>query len=409
MNNVKRFFSNFKSKIAQFFLNKKKRTYFILFASILTTISACVLITAICSINYPDYIYIKDEEDLNKLREKPNGDFIFTKQNLNITQNWVPIGTESVPFTGSILGNDCTISFSLEDFIFAESENYNYFGFIGFNEGSIKGLNFYVHNTNLVVSNEKESVFGCISAFNSGSISTCSVIQASGNVNISSNKSIYAGSIAGMGSNNFVKLSSSLRLNISTSSSAVVGGVVGMVDKKTTLWESTAINLITANDIHNFLGGGLIGSASQNAIVNITNCVSRNTFLPSSGTSGLIGGVIGKSSSSNFIIENIYSNCNITNYPGIKCSNFVCEGKYEIRNCISNPTFIHDDSECGFGSFAFEEMTETSFEYCFYTRTFNYSFDFYGEYSALDKISLNKMNWDTKLWRKNTDGGFELI
>lgn len=408
MSKIKSFFRKTKQAIKSFFSDNKKRTYFIIGSCFAFSVILTVSITTICAINYPDYIYIEDEEDLEKIRNNLSGDFIFTKQNINITNDWVPIGTKETPFTGTILGNDCTISFSKKDFSFVSNEGQDYFGFIGYNEGTIKGLKLYLHEMNLT-SNNDETIFGCVSAFNKGSISTCTVVQASGKINIDAKNDLIVGGVCGIGSHNFVKLNCAARFALDSDTKVVASGIVGFVDNDADMWESRTTSQITISNSLESITGGLIGSTSAESKFSITNSSSRMTYSNESNSAGINGGVVGISNSGKSKIKNVYSNCNITNYIDVKSSNFIGEGDFEVLNCISNPNFINDLNTTDFGSYTYRHLDNVSFENCYYTKTYNNSFDYYGEYSSLDKLSLEKMKWDNKIWRKNSDGGFELI
>ena len=409
MNKIKRVFLNFKKIVFDFFSDRKKRNVLILSASFLTTLSICVLMATLCAINYPDYIYIENEDDLEKIRENLNGDFIFAKQNINIEKEWIPIGTKEQPFTGTILGNDCTISFSTENFNFMENDNYNYFGFFGNNSGTIKNLQFYIHEMNLESPNNKETVFGCVSAFNSGSISHCTIIQASGTINITSSGQMNVGAFCGIGSHNFVRLKSSANFILSSDDKIIAGGIVGSLNSKTNMWESQTTGRTTIKESTRLISGGMFGVANEDSSFVISNCSSRNTFVAFGESIGQFGGVGGKNLSYNSEIKNVYSNCNITNYPNTKNSNFICDGNITVENSVSNPNFANCSHEFVYGSFTFQLFDNVSFKNCFFTKTTVGSFDGYGEYSSLDALTLEKLKWDSKIWRKNVDGSFSLI
>ena len=401
----------FKTNAKSFLENNQVRKILIFSLSLVTAISIITLVTTICVAKYPDYIYIENEDDLEKIRDHLDGDFVFTKQNINIEKEWRPIGSKEKPFTGTILGNNCTISFSRTNFNFlqTEDESINYFGFFGGNSGTIKNLQFYLHDMNLEAPNTNDCIFGCVSAYNSGSISNCTIIQASGSINISSFNQAYIGAFCGAGSHNFVKLKSSANFNIFSNNNIAFGGLVGLLNGKTDIWECESTGRVSISGSCNIVCGGLIGHSEEDAPTKITNVSSRNTFAATNDVMGQYGGIIGKSDSTVFEIKNTYSNCNITNCLNIKSSNFICEGIFNVVNCVSNPNFINRSDNYTYGSFAYETLGSVLFKNCFFTKIFEWSFDDYGIYVPLSDLSLEQLNWDNKIWRKNSDGSFKLV
>lgn len=408
MSKFKTILEKTKQHIKQIFLNREKRTHFIISMCFAVSILLAVSSTTLFVKNYPDYIYIEDEDDLDKIRSNLTGDFVFTKQNINITKNWIPIGTKEKPFSGTILGNNCTISFSQNNFSFVNGGEQDYFGFFGYNEGSIKGLRFYLHDMSLTSTN-KQTIFGCVSAFNKGSISTCIVLQATGKINITAENDLVVGGICGIGSHNFAKLSSSAKFLLTANKNTICSGIVGLLNDDTDMWQSQATSQIMVSKSLNTITGGLIGSLSSGAKFTLSNSLSKITFINQNGNSGITGGVVGVSDGEKSKIENVYSNCYIANCIGFSSSNFIGRGNFDVLNCVSTPIFINDTDTISFGSYAFEYLNNTVFNNCFFTKTYNNSFDYYGTYSNIETLILEKMGWDDKIWRKNSNDGFELI
>ena len=408
MAQFKTMFSNFKTKIVSFFAKKQKRNFIIVFLSAVILISASVSIASFCASKYPDYIYIDTEEDLNKIRNNLDGDFVFTKQNIDIKQDWIPIGTKEKPFSGTIVGNGCTISFAKKDFSFVEGDE-NYFGFFANNNGTIKNLIFYLHDMNLLSNNNNPSVFGCVSAYNAGTISNCSVVQASGEVKLTASNDVYAGGMCGTGAHNFLKSKSAVKFDITTDGNVYGGGISGAFNDVTDVWEISTTAQFTIHKSSTFLCGGIVGVANEKAKTKITNCLSRSTFYCFDANDGLCSGIISKSLSDSFVVKNCNSENNFTNNENTKNSNYVGDGMFEVSNCVSSPNFSNDKSGLYFGSFSYKELSSSSFENCYYTKKYQNSFEKYGEFFELADLTISKLNWDGKIWRKNADGSFSLV
>ena len=400
------------SKIYNFiknkFLVKIDKKHGITFVSIFVSVFIVLAAATLCAATHPNYVYIETEEDLELIRNDLDGDFIFLKQNIEITSKWTPIGSLEEPFTGTIDAKGCTISFIESETTPLTSNETSYFGFFGKNSGTIKNLNFYMHSLT-VESVGSNLVFGNICAFNDGSISKCNVIQASNSIKLYSDFNVTAGGICGIGSHNFISNSSSTRFDIYSAKTVIAGGIIGELNKDLNMVECKSTASIFVQYSDNLLGGGLVASVSGSETVNIQNSYVRSSFEGFAANYSVFSGVIGSSISADISLKNIYSNCVFTFREAQNYSNFVGGGTFKISNCVSNPVFNYIHANSNYGSFCFKSYYGILIENSFYTNLYDNSFEEYGEYKPLQDISLKLLKWDNKIWRKDENGHFYLI
>jgi hypothetical protein len=239
--------------------------------------------------NYP--IEISDAEELNAIRNKPNLHYRLTSDislsAYNTGSGWTPIGTESIPFSGTLDGD----GFKITDLYINSSERY--VGLFGYLRGTVKNLGVeiapggvkggsytgaiagYVDDGAITSSystgnvSGTSGVGGIAGSVNYGTITNC---YSTGNINASSSNS-YVGGIAGYVYGGMITDSYSTG---SVSGSSIVGGITGYVVNGSTITNNVAAN-------STITGSGTSVSRVVGAIYG-TNTVSNN--FANSGMTG---------------------------------------------------------------------------------------------------------------------------
>ena len=144
--------------------------------------------------------YIKSEEDFEKVRNNLSGHFILSPDSdINISNNWIPIGTAEHPFSGYFEGNFHGVNLSegfSKEYAESASDSDLYLGLFGFNVGIIKHLNVRYFNPitdNLLSHNYSNIVFGGVCCFNSGYITGCTSSFSQLNLSTNFSKSTIGG------------------------------------------------------------------------------------------------------------------------------------------------------------------------------------------------------------------------
>ena len=160
---------------------KKNRFLSIALLSFFSVFVAGTTVTAfVLSKKTPDTIYINNEDELFSISEKLDG-YYSLACDISITKAWSPIGTKDKPFTGTIVGNFKTISFTEASLEFIDDENGYCWGFLGYNQGTILRTNFY--GIKVVEDFDKTVCFGAVALHNYGKITSCTLKNC--NINFS--------------------------------------------------------------------------------------------------------------------------------------------------------------------------------------------------------------------------------
>lgn len=209
-------------------------------------------------------------------------------------ENWVPIGTEQVPFRGSLIVDEdsdltitnCTIS------------NYEYSGFFG-----------YISNPNSVISNIKFTNFKIANTTNEFSFAgvVCGV-QVDGIIencyvdNAQIKDSARAGFIVGMASGTVKNchagtcdiINKCSIINTLRQGEVCYGGIVG--DSRANINDCTVDYCELNNEIESnktTYMGGIVGKQISEAISTISNCYNKGLMITNNDPNGIIGGVAG--------------------------------------------------------------------------------------------------------------------
>ncbi len=244
----------------------------------------------------------KTDGSTQKITESQSGADTYNLKldaNIEISNDWVGIGTETSPYTGTFDGNYKTITYS-------DSVATPLFNYAGGSNCEIK---------NLVTSGRISSLGttgGVVANFSGGTIKNC--------VN---NASITSSSIEDG-----------------------VGGIVGKLDATTT--DSTITECVNLERISDGkYTGGIVGygtttqSASQ--LVTISKCINIGELTPTSNNSGVfVSGILGYSdftgTTSTSTIENCLNKGKIASYAGnhnYQGISYVATGKTQINNSLN--------------------------------------------------------------------------
>ncbi len=191
--------------------------------------------------HYPDRKYILTD----------NIDFYNENNPFNI-ENWTPIGTQNIPFTGIFEGNEFNINH------LSINSNYNYVGLFG----SI--VNAELQNIELI------------------------------NANIESDHD-FTGALVGMSNSSIIN---KCCVSGNVTGTNFVGGLAGFIEQ-TEVHECYSTGIVSGFNIV----GGLIGKSSSN-LTSISNCYTTSDIHAEEATSNKVGGFIGSNYSE---INNCYS------------------------------------------------------------------------------------------------------
>lgn len=221
-----------------------------------------------------------------------SGDYVLGT-NIDATDfNFMPIGSLSAPFTGSLDGKGFTIR-NLN--ISSGSDGAGLFGSIG-NSGSVANLSLLNES---IISKFSTNVGG-VAGTNYGTIANVSAhsVDINGGLNFSSSAGTNVGGVAG---DNFGSITSS-RVTGTISNGANVGGVVGKNEVTGTISLSSAN--VTVKNPQNGGAGGLAGGNEGN----ISQSFAAGTV---SASEEAIGGLVGYNDGGSRISQS-YSNASVT-------------------------------------------------------------------------------------------------
>lgn len=408
MRKIKRFLYKCYIFIKKMFSKENRFFNITLIASI--SVSVIILFVGSLSAFYAPVYRIENQDDFDLMREHPDAKFILTKQSIEITKSWIPIGSKDAPFTGelngAIDGIRCSISFKLDSYSFIPDGNNEYFGLFGVNEGTIRNLQLYISDDLNISSNyDKNSYFGYISAINNGSISDCNVIFTK-KTTIECNGNNYIGVFGGFGGNNYMRLSANnINMNIITSdvknsSSVYFGGICGGHDKSCRFDQCKTGGSISMNAYNAIYLGGFVGRVdSDNGECYITNSITDAVFSNLVDSSErCLGGFVGNNEGMCFFnscYSKLRANEYYSNIGGFVGENF---NTLIMQNCLSN---IYNQSNNVIDAFVNKGVG--SFFNCYWIKNSSGVFSKFGNEAVLSNLTLEQLNWDANIWAKSTD------
>ena len=172
--------------------------------------------------------------------------------NITLTGEWTPIGTEQTPYTGTFDGGDCTIS----GLSVSSSDNYaGLFGCIGESGGKKGTVQNLTLDSPTVSSTNADGYIGAVAGENFGAVENCHVTGS--------------GTITG---NN-------------------AGGVVGTNESDSSVIGCSSTGDVTANSSYDSYAGGVVGVNSGT----VTACYAAGS-VTANGDASAAGGVVGVNS-----------------------------------------------------------------------------------------------------------------
>jgi Listeria-Bacteroides repeat domain (List_Bact_rpt)/Cadherin-like beta sandwich domain/The GLUG motif len=213
---------------------------------------------------------------------------------------WTPVGTSSAPFTGTLVGDGHTITYTNT----AATTYDGLFGYIG-SGGSVQDLN-------VAGSLKGSSITGAIAGMNYGTISNCRSAVAivpygtygtggivgvnygtveccafTGSMVQTSTSCTDVGGIVGrtMGGKVY-RCYSTGSISLSASAGSYIGGIIGAINGATTIEECYAVGSVTG---HNQIGGLAGGFGSLDTGSSILNCYARGAVSGNSYVGGFTG------------------------------------------------------------------------------------------------------------------------
>ena len=228
-------------------------------------------------------IKLSSANDLQQLYQYPNGHFELT-QNIDISLiEWIPVGTESNPFTGEINGCGYAIN-GLK--ITALQGTQKYYGFIGYaKSGKIYDLGLTNVNINLPTISNTVYVGGMIARNENASLEN---IVLSGNVLIANHSSSHESYAGGMiGYSVYDNIQKCLNYANVTAKN-IAGGIIGY---KETIKESDFfVENKNFGEIIASTAGGLIGDG---VYCNVYDCINKGNVAGEKYAGGIVGYGVG--------------------------------------------------------------------------------------------------------------------
>ena len=241
-------------------------------------------------------IPVSSAQDLMNINNALAGTYILTNDIDLAGNEWTPLGSASVPFSGLLEGNGKTIS------NLTITQPNPSVGFFSYHSGIIKNL--IIENIQINISNGSSFSIGALAGFSNGTVENLTL--TSGDITISP-KTDHVGSLVGRQSNGSIKVIES-NLNLTTNNSLFTGGIIGFASNSSTIESNLISNLIFSGELTVKQGnvGGLISRTDgQYFIENSNNFADINRTRPSIsivGSTKHVGGLVGQANG-NIIIK----------------------------------------------------------------------------------------------------------
>ena len=228
-------------------------------------------------------IKISNANDLQQLYLYPNGHFELT-QNIDISlTEWVPVGTNSKPFTGEINGCGFAIN-GLK--ITSLQDNLQTYGFIGIaKDGKIYDVSFT--NINISLPTIQNTVYvGGVIGYNEGT--ALDKVLTSGTITIANHSSSFNSYVGGIVGYTLVDDISNCENRANIIAKTVAGGIIGY--KEATAELNRFVDNNNSGTISANIAGGIIGDG--------VICMVKNSANTGNVTGvSYAGGIIGRSDS----------------------------------------------------------------------------------------------------------------
>ncbi len=217
------------------------------------------------------------------------------ENNITLTKNFEPIGNNSTPFTGSLDGNNKTIT-NLN--INSDNQYVGLFGYV--KNGTIKDLT--IENATVI----STYMYNNASSTYAGYVGT---IAGATTGTSTSNKAIIE-NVKVIGESKVSTLEPAEGTTVANT--VYIGGIVGYVYNYIDITNTSSNAKITANTTSgNIYAGGLVGYANSNATINTSYATGNVTANTTSGNI-YAGGLVGDLYGGNSTIETSYATGNVT-------------------------------------------------------------------------------------------------
>jgi The GLUG motif. len=241
--------------------------------------------------DYDNAYQISNEEQLRDVASEINSGnyidsyFLLTKD-IELTKEWIPIGTTSNDFLGTFNGNNNKIT----GLYINATKDIGFFRAIGIG-GFVINLGIEIKD-GAEVKGDGNNVGGLV-GINNGTINNCYVKgRVSGSYNV--------GGLIGLqlGNNDIINSYA----DVTVIGEGNLGGLVGQVEHNNTIKNCFATGSVSGS---NWCIGGLVGLLNGN----INECYATGIV---NGDHGGVGGLVGKVEADNITIENSYATGNVT-------------------------------------------------------------------------------------------------
>jgi hypothetical protein len=265
-----------------------------------------------------NYIPITTAQELNNIRNNLSGSYRLMNDIDLESNEWVPIGSGSTPFSGTLDGKEFTIS------NLTITQTQEYVGLFANNSGTIRNLK--LENVQINVSGSISSFIyaGSLVANNTGIIENIETISGSlfsrargGNIG-------YVGGVIGFNNGNSKLDNLTNWLTITGESMMGTGGVIG---------KASSSNINNSQNSGNVTGdfwvGGLLGLIS--GATTISSLRNKGDVIGTSQVGGLLGG--GFESNHTIIILNSINSGNVNGNHD--AGGLLGHGRYNMNNSIN--------------------------------------------------------------------------
>jgi hypothetical protein len=237
---------------------------------------------------------ILSSQDLINIKDNLSGSY-FMVNNIDLSGvEWIPIGTDTAPFTGTLDGQGFTIS----NLIITTSQVY--VGLFGYNEGTIKNLKLANVDIDVTGGLSSNIYGGAFIGYNNSNSDLENLNTLSGDMLIRKRGSNvgYAGGLIGYQNTNRTISNSSNNINITADLLDRTGGLVGF---------GTILTFSNSYNSGSVSGLGYVGGLLGIGIVTISNSYNIGSVI---GSSDFVGGLVGFGSAA--VISNSYNGGSVT-------------------------------------------------------------------------------------------------
>ena len=283
-----------------------------------------------------NYIPITNAEELNNIRSNLSSNYrLMNDIDLN-SNEWIPIGTEANPFTGTLDGKDFTIT-NLKI-----STSQTYVGLIGYNSGIVQNLKLSNVSINVNGPLTSDIYGGAFIGYGNGEAYNLHTLSGSIIIKRRADKKGYVGGIVGYQNTNLFNTTLTNKLNVTGDLTEATGGLIGF-GRRISLDYSFNTGNVTGSITHT---GGFVGYAGSGVtILNSYNSGSIEGTTANATTNKSVGGLIGFSVAETNI-QSSYNQGYVSGYYEVGGLFGKTSGPVELNN-VKNEGTINGSYEIG--------------------------------------------------------------